>query len=204
MILEKFYTNKFDSEVVLKSASDGLTYAELKQYIYAQMKEYEKEKANSVVLFGDNSFEFVVNFFAALFSQKEIYLLTDKNRLSMLNVDYFIPKQPVKYEFPIFNNIDIEKTKINFFTSGSTSLPKVITKNFINLLEEAKAISKQFEFNKQRSFYSTTIMTHMFGLTFHFMLPLYLGCVINTEKVEFPEQMENVEDYIQKINLQKF
>ena len=28
------------------------------------------------------------------------------------------------------------------------------------------------------------------------MLPLYLGCVINTEKVEFPEQMEKVEDYI--------
>ena len=94
----------------------------------------------------------------------------------MLNVDYFIPKQPVKYEVPIFNNIDIEKTKINFFTSGSTSLPKVITKNFVNLLEEAKAISKQFEFNKQCSFYSTTIMTHMFGLTFHFISSFYRLC----------------------------
>ena len=170
MILEKFYTNKFDSEVVLKSASDELTYAELKQYVYAQMQDFEKKKANSVVLFGDNSFEFVVNFFAALFSQKEIYLLTDKNRLSILNVEYF--------------------------TSGSTSVPKVVTKNFANLLEEAKAISTQFEFPCNLQFYSTTIMTHMFGLTFHFMLPLYLGSVINTEKVEFPEQMENVEDYI--------
>ena len=114
MILEKFCTNKFDSEVVLKHASCDITYAELKQYVFAQKLEFEKENEKSVVLFGDNSFEFVVNFFAALFSQKEIYLLTDKNRLSMLNVDYFIPKQPVKYEGPIFNNIDIEKTKIRY------------------------------------------------------------------------------------------
>ena len=106
-------------------------------------------------MFGDNSFEFVVNFFAALFSQKEIYLLTDKNRLSMLNVDYFLPKEPIKQENPVFNEIDVEKTKIHFFTSGSTSIPKVITKNFLNLLEEAKAISNQFEFNKQHSFYLT-------------------------------------------------
>ena len=196
MILEKFYTNKFDGDVVLKCADKSVTYSELKQYVYAQKMEFEKENANSVVLFGDNSFEFVVNFFAALFSKKEIYLLTDKNRLSMLCVDYFLPKELTKKENPIFDEIDIEKTRINFFTSGSTSIPKVITKNFLNLLEEAKAISNQFEFNKQLSFYSTTIMSHMFGLTFHFMLPLYLGCVINTEKVEFPEQMENKEGYI--------
>ena len=196
MILERFYTNKFDSEVVLKIGDKNISYAELKQYVYAQKMEFEKERANGLVLFGDNSFEFVINFFAALFSKKEIYLLTDKNRLSMLNVDYFLPKEPTKQENPIFETIEIEKTRINFFTSGSTSIPKVITKNFLNLLTEAKAISNQFAFEKDITFYSTTIMSHMFGLTFHFMLPLYLGSVISTEKVEFPEQMENVEDYI--------
>ena len=196
MILEKFYTNKFDSDVVLKCADKVVTYADLKQYVSAQKIEFEREKAIAVVLFGDNSFEFVVNFFAALFSKKEIYLLTDKNRLSMLNVDYFLPQTPQKGQVIEFEKINIEATKINFFTSGSTSTPKVITKNFFNLLEEAKAISSQFDFDNNINFYSTTIMSHMFGLTFHFMLPLYLGSTINTEKVEFPEQMENVEDYI--------
>ena len=196
MILDRFYTNKFDNEVVLKIGDKNISYAELKQYVSFQIEAFKQEKANSVVLFGDNSFEFVVNFFSALFSQKEIYLLTDKNRLSMLKFDYFLPRTPQKGQVIEFEEIDIEETKINFFTSGSTSTPKVITKNFFNLLEEAKAISNQFVFSNNINFYSTTIMSHMFGLTFHFMLPLYLGCVICTEKVEFPEQMENKENYI--------
>ena len=78
MILEKFYTSEFDNSIVLHHKGEDISLFELKKYVYAQKLNFEKETASSVVLFGDDSFSFVVNFFAAIFSNKEIYLLTDK------------------------------------------------------------------------------------------------------------------------------
>lgn len=196
MILEKFYTTEYDENIVLIKDKKDITFSELKKYVYGQKNVFEKETANSVALFGDDSFEFVINFFAAIFSKKSIYLLTDKNRLSMLNFDYILPSKTEKAETYKFEQIDIKNTYINLFTSGSTSVPKMIQKNFYNLEEEAKCISKEFNFENNEIFYSTTIMSHLFGLTFHFMLPFYIGHIINVDRIEFPEQITEINPYI--------
>lgn len=196
MILEKFYTDGFDSESVLVYRQETLTISDLKKYVWFQKKAFDKNSENAVVLLGDNSFEFIVNFFAGLFSNKQIYLLADKNRLKMLKTDYFLPQKFEKAAEVNFKEIDPKNCLINFFTSGSTAQPKIITKNFENLENEACAVSKQFRFDKNLQVYSTTIMPHMFGLTFHFMLPMYLGLVINTNKVDFPEQMIEENPYM--------
>ena len=94
MILEKFYTTKYDKEIVLIKDKKNITFSDLKKYVYGQKNIFEKEAANSVVLLGDDSFEFIINFFAAIFAKKNIYLLTDKNRLSMLKFDYILPEKP--------------------------------------------------------------------------------------------------------------
>ena len=122
MILEKFYTTEYDENIVLIKDKKDITFSELKKYVYGQKNVFEKETANSVALFGDDSFEFVINFFAAIFSKKSIYLLTDKNRLSMLNFDYILPSKTEKAETYKFEQIDIKNTYINLFTSGSTSV----------------------------------------------------------------------------------
>lgn len=196
MILKKFYTDEFDSENVLVCEQGTLTISDLKKYVWFQKKVFDKTRENAVILFGDNSFEFIVNFFAGLFSNKQIYLLTDKNRLKTLKTDYFLPQKFEKAAEVNFEKIDPKNCFVNFFTSGSTAQPKIITKNFENLENEACAISKQFKFDKNLQVYSTTIMPHMFGLTFHFMLPMYLGLVINTNKVDFPEQMTEEKPYM--------
>ncbi len=196
MILEKFYTNEFDNDIVLCNKKENYTWAQLKEYVYSQKLEFDKETAKAVVLLGNDSFEFIVNFFAGLFSDKEIYLLTDKNKLSSLNVDYFLPKAPTQVKNLTFQKIEEERTKIVFFTSGSTAEPKTIIKNFTNLENEAKGITSQFVFNSGKNIYSTTIMSHMFGLTFHFMVALYAGLVIQAEKIEFPEQITQKEPFI--------
>lgn len=196
MILEKFYTNNFDSDIVLHHNGEDIDFLKLKKYVYFQKLQFDKKSELAVVLFGDNSFEFVVNFFAALFSNKEIYLLTDKTRLSGLNIDYIIPEKPDKNDEISFENIDVKKTKITFFTSGSTAIPKKITKTLENLEAEAYSSIKQFNIESNMSVYSTTIMSHMFGLTFFFMVPLCAGLKINTLKIEFPEQITKNEHYI--------
>ena len=196
MILEKFYTTEYDNDIVLIKDKEDITFSGLKKYVYGQKNIFEKESANSVVLLGNDSFEFIINFFAAIFAKKNIYLLTDKNRLSMLNFDYILPEKPEKAENYIFEQVDVKNTFINLFTSGSTSMPKMIKKNFYNLEEEAKCLSQQFKFEKNALFYSTTIMAHMFGLIFQFLLPMYMGNIISTEKVEFPEQITDSRPYI--------
>ncbi len=196
MILEKFYTNNFDSDIVLHHNGEDINFLELKKYVYFQKLQFDNKSEQAVVLFGDNSFEFVVNFFAALFSNKEIYLLTDKTRLSGLNFDYIIPEKSERKEDFCFEKIDVKKTKITFFTSGSTAIPKKITKSLENLEAEAYSSIKQFNIETNVSVYSTTIMPHMFGLTFFFMVPLCAGLRINTLKIEFPEQIVKDEEYI--------
>ena len=119
MILEKFYTTKYDKEIVLIKDKKNITFSDLKKYVYGQKNIFEKEAANSVVLLGDDSFEFIINFFAAIFAKKNIYLLTDKNRLSMLKFDYILPEKPEKAENYSFEQIDVKNIFINLDPSWS-------------------------------------------------------------------------------------
>ena len=68
MILEKFYTTEYDKNIVLIKDKKNITFSDLKKYVYGKKNIFEKEAVNSVVFLGDDSFEFIVNFFAALFS----------------------------------------------------------------------------------------------------------------------------------------
>ena len=69
MILEKFRTDKYDNELVF--INPDVTLKELKQYIYYQCKKFEKSEIENVILFGDDYFNFVVNFFASAFTKKK-------------------------------------------------------------------------------------------------------------------------------------
>lgn len=199
MILERFYTDEYDDKAVVINNDKTIVFSDLKKYVYMRKLEFEQHNKKTVVLLGDESFEFIVNFFAALFSNKEIYLLADKNRLNSLTVDYFLPQKNLNIlsECRVyFEKIDIKETKINFFTSGSTAEPKTVVKTFENLENEAKAIIEQFKFDKDIEVLSTTIMPHMFGLTFHFMVPFYLLLPVNTKRIEFPEQIDRKLKYM--------
>ena len=73
MILEKFQTDKYDNCLVF--TNPDITLGELKRYIVYQCREFEKSNVNNVILFGDDYFNFAVNFFSAAFTGKEIYLI---------------------------------------------------------------------------------------------------------------------------------
>ena len=63
-----------------------------------------------------------------------------------------------------------------------------IKKSLYNLICEAQDISDKFDFNNQKSaVISTTTMCHLFGLTFHLMVPLCNGLIINTQNISYPE-----------------
>lgn len=195
MILEKFQTDKYDNELVF--INPDITLGELKQYISYQCKEFEKSEIKNIILFGSDYFNFAINFFAAAFTSKQIYLISDKERLKLLNVDYLIPDNAKKLNEKInINNIQPKDILINFFTSGSTGEPQNIQKNLYNLEVEARTTIEEFNLKSDRIFVATTSWAHSFGIVFDFILPFGYGCRINKKRIDFPEQLDFEDKYI--------
>ena len=91
MILEKFGTNEYDNNILF--VNPDVTFGEFKSYVWGQVSEFWGNKCENIVLFGDEYFDFAVNFFAAVFAQKNIYLITDKTRLKQLDFEYILPQK---------------------------------------------------------------------------------------------------------------
>ena len=192
-MLEFFYTNKFDDKVILFDGSKKYSVLDLKMLVFSEI-QFIKNMTESVVILGGDNFSFVIQFLAALFCDKKIYLLSDKTRVNDLTINYDILEgyNESFYNDISFPKIDVNKLNINFFTSGSSGTPKIITKSLFNIINEADEINSLLKL-KGKSFevLSTTTMTHMFGMTFHFVMPLQLGLVINTKKIFYPENVDS-------------
>ena len=188
MINEIFTTNKYDEKIAIINENKEYSYGDLKKII-AKETEFIKNKKNNVVISNSDNFSFIIQFFASIFCKKNIYLVADKYRLKEFNSEFdildgisFETQENYKFE-------EIKDVTINFYTSGSSGNPKIIKKTLYNLEREAEDLTETFKF-KNLSVISTTTMCHLFGLTFHLMMPLYSGLKINTQKISYPENIE--------------
>ena len=142
--LDVFLSNKYDDKVALLDKEKAITYAELKQYISFKADEFKANFTKNVVLLSGNHFEFAVNFWAAVFAQKNIYLVSDEKRLKQLEVDYFLPSEKYLLADKGIEITAAENTEVNFFTSGSTGTPKLIRKDLNIIVTEAFDIINEF------------------------------------------------------------
>ncbi len=191
-MLDMFYSNKNDDNIVVYDGIKNYTLRELKQLIVSEMEFLKLKNQNVIISSGDN-FSFIIQFFAALFTNKDIYILSDRTRIKDFNSDYEILdsvfiNETGEVDFP---KIDINKPAIHFYTSGSSGKPKSITKSFYNVSKEAKDIVDELQINGNLTVVSTTTMCHMFGFTFHFLVPFYSGLIINTSEIAYPENVED-------------
>lgn len=139
---------------------------------YNNLDELIENCERTVYPDGNNCFDFIINFLANC--EKEVHLISDGYKKTEL----------------------IGENGIYFMTSGSSSEPKIIKKSINNLLCEAKDLAKKFNIDKNSIFVSTTVPAHMFALTFHVMLPLELGCTIDTDRILYPEDLKSYENYV--------
>lgn len=194
-----FIKNEYDNNKFLRKNGKDFSVLQLKKIVAGRVKKFIQSDVKNVVLLPDSNFDFIINFFAAIFAKKEIYLVNDKTRLNQLDVEFILPENEIiEEENFAFFDVNLYETFINIFTSGSTSSPKKIRKNLYNLYVEAKDMYEQF-FNKtpkNYSFVSTTNFTHMFGIVFSFVMPACYGYIIDTDKVDFPEELDLKENYV--------
>lgn len=82
-----------------------------------------------------------------------------------------------------------EKGTITFKTGGTVSDGKLVEKTFANMLTEANDIAVELGIGSGLNFISTTTAEHLFGFTFHYMLPYVTGNITHTERIHYPENI---------------
>ncbi len=195
MLISKIFNSKDkDDEIVLQTSFGGVTFGELKAFITFKCEEFLKSPCEKVVLLGADAFEFAINFWAGIFANKEIYVLSDEKRLNFLNFKYILPTKITQKAEIVADFTEPIDTKIVIFTSGSSGKPKSIVKDLGVILTEGEAIAKEFQalFKPNSTIYTTSNYSHMFVLTMFLILPLLKNFVIDTRKIEYPEQLDNV------------
>ena len=191
-MLRLFYTDKYDDIPLVKYREKTYTLKEIKSLIGGRIEEVKAESDNIVIIAGDN-FSFIINFFAGIFSGKQIYLLTEEQKLKFLDIEYSIPdsnfrNKSVGYKFP---DVDLKTTLINVFTSGSTDRPKEIKKSLYNISVEAVETAKDLEVGTDNIIIKTsTTPCHMFGMTYFIGLPFIQRCLIDADTVNYGEDLD--------------
>ena len=67
MMLEVFYTNKYDNKIALTDGEKNYTVLELKNLIASEILRI-KDKKDNVVIYNEDNFAFIIQFFASVFS----------------------------------------------------------------------------------------------------------------------------------------
>ena len=192
MISKLFTSAKYDNCNILKAKNKLYSLRLIKALIASKIEEIKNYSKNVIILPEDN-FAFIINFFASIFSNKNIYLITESQKINDFKEDYYVLNseslEPIyDYSFP---ELDTNKVIINFFTSGSTKEPQNIKKTLANLIEEGIDVTEALNLaNKEFVIKSSTTFCHLFGMTFGLMFPLCNRYLIDTERVLYPENLD--------------
>lgn len=172
----------------------------------------------SYLLFAEHSYDFAVNFIALLILQKDI-VLTANNKPEWLshikpNFDAAIGEVSLDSALPSkhfssliapdsFDSLTLPstlKSTVVFFTSGSTSEPKSISKSINQILTEVSVIESVFGSSvTQCQFLSTVSHHHIYGLIFRLLWPLLYRYTFYAEIVLYQEQLKSLcqnKDYV--------
>ena len=94
MMQELFETSKYDNSVIIKYKNNNYTGKDIKELVAGKIDELNSLSNNIVLCFEDN-FIFIINLFASIYSHKNIYIVTEEQKIKDLNIDYSIPKDSI-------------------------------------------------------------------------------------------------------------
>lgn len=142
----------------------------------------QKNEIRNPQIYLENSFEFIPVFFACLALDLEPLVLTTKAKEKSPNLlDDFS-----KFQGTDFVDFSIDENAVFFLkTSGSSGVAKVVKKQLLDMILEAKMLAKSFEWGDE--FIASVSHQHLFGLTFKIFLPLVLERKIEPNFLNYPE-----------------
>ncbi|AWL29873.1 AMP-binding protein [Acinetobacter defluvii] len=181
-----------------------ISFADFWQDVYQQANLMQGLDAKQYALWENNSYEFLVLFFAALLGNKQLVLVP--NRVKDLELElaeqgiYFLTRQQIsEHSHDCVNNITppqlqfddhfLQTGHVYFYTSGSTGQPKKIPRTLRQLLNEVQGLDQSFDLDKACIAIATVSHQHIYGLLFKLLLPLASGRSFYSPQLAFPEDV---------------
>ncbi|ATZ73113.1 acyl-CoA synthetase [Idiomarina sp. X4] len=166
--------------------------------VYGAVKWLESH-AGRVLLYRRDLYEFSVWLFALLSLGRDIVLPSNDKpaTLAELSESYdVLPPSALpgldKYPEALVLSGTLD-SQLTFFTSGSSGKPKPVIKTVRQLFNEVETLEATFgEWIADSRILSTVTHQHIYGLLFTALWPLASGRVVNTQLVEYPEQLAEV------------
>lgn len=187
--------NFVDEKVIIKHKNSDYSWGQIKKIILPQISWLKNQENQKLLLTAENNFDFILNFLSGIYAKKEIFLLTDITKINDFDNSFIKEIDTEDYTTQKLILPEPKEVFINFYTSGSTGVPKVVKKTLYNLIIEAKDLEKHFFIPKEYPFLTTAKMSHMFGIAFALIYPLVNGHIINADIIKFPEEI-NLDNFV--------
>ena len=221
------FTNNFPNTILFYNEDKTITLDDFKNDIYNFLNEIKLIEDKTVCLYIPNDcYLFYVSFFALMFANKDIVLLssfneriinsltsTTKTFISTENINFenreinifspkaYFDKKEVDYNIFLSSIDNFSKRTISFFTSGSTSAPKCIDKTLSSLLFEVKmhseSLSKILDCNP--TVISTIVPFHMYGMLWRFLFSFCNLLRQDLSTIFYPEELVHKQNVYEKL-----
>jgi len=181
--------------------------------IYMLLLRIKAQPCQAVAICCEDSYLFSVAFFATCYAGKKIVLpgnhqpamLTALSpHFDLLIVDGEVAmKDEESITLPLtsqtdkvnrigfsFTELDLNRSHVTLFTSGSTGAPKAINKTLLMLDAELHALERQWgQLINGTHIVSTVSHQHIYGLLFRVLWPLCAGRAFASNDLTYPEQV---------------
>ncbi|MHA3055847.1 acyl-CoA synthetase [Acinetobacter sp. ANC 4633] len=195
-----------DATLCFDTQLQTLSFAEFWQDVASQSQAIQQLPESSFALWQQDSYEFLVLFFAVLLAHKRLIL--PPNQVQQLQQQLaeqgiaFIQRQRILTVEPVqpLSDTLINDSEIVFFTSGSTGTPKQIVRSLQQLLCEVQGLAQSFSLPESAVAIATVSHQHIYGLLFKVLLPLATGRSFYREQLIYPEYVVQLQQRFAEIS----
>ncbi len=197
-----------EDNVAFCSDDRKIMFSEFKSDVASHAAFFQRIPEDKISLFiQDDMYLFSVLFFALIQAEKHVVLPVSKKQMENTTELKKIPlisdchfssgfnliQMPEKLDDAKFDFRPMENEKISFFTSGSTSTPKKITKSVKTLFAEVRNIynTQHHLVNENVTVVATIQPFHMYGMLWRFLFPLSAGIPVDLNLIVSLEDLQH-------------
>lgn len=199
---------RHDDDIIAIRNNQSLSVIELRKCVSSIHQALEQSSIQCWALAMQDSFHFVAGLLALFYSGKQPVLLNplqremDQHYQGLLTDNTEVnDKNSPQHDvinihhlemngFCDFSTLYFKSSILTLFTSGSTGLPKPITKTIYQLEKESEIITAHFGSFTNHLFASSVTHDHLYGLTFKIMLALANKAPFICERLHYQEQLK--------------
>ena len=206
--LQAFFAHGTDNQVAIYNNGQTLTYREVISQSLRLASMIAQSSEQHWGLFCEDTGHFIISLLALLAAGKTVclpannqpgtladladhatMLLTDSDGEGFTGQCYQYQQLDILARDALVD-LQLEKTSLIFFTSGSSGQPKAIHKQLWQLEHEIKAQEQKWRATLNDSVILACVAhQHIYGLLFRVLWPLLAGRVIDTQQHHYPESL---------------